>query len=261
MQYEPRELRRDRKPLVSVVTPAYNAARFISGAIESVQAQTYAGWEMIVVDDCSRDDTPALVEEKAGEDERVRLLRMAENGGAAIARNAAIGAARGRYIAFLDSDDLWLPTKLEEQLAFMRERDAAFSFTSYRRVDASGRVLGEPVPVPERMNYRDLLKNTAIGCLTVVLDRSKTGPLDMGSMRTRQDYVLWFKLLKSGMVAYGLQEDLARYRIVEGSISRNKTKAARTMWYLYRRVEGLNLPYAAWCFLNYASRAYLKGRK
>lgn len=225
-----------------------------------MQAQTYGGWEMVVVDDCSGDCTRSLVEGKVAEDGRVRLLRLAENGGAAVARNTALGAARGRYVAFLDSDDLWLPTKLEEQLAFMRERGAAFSFTGYRRIDASGKVLGEPASVPDRIDYRTLLKNTAIGCLTVMLDRSKTGPLDMGTMRTRQDYVLWFRLLRNGLVAHGLQRDLARYRIVEDSISRDKLKAARTMWHLYRRVEGLSLPYAAWCFLNYAGRAYLKGR-
>ena len=259
VQYE----RREREPLVSIVTPAYNASRFITEAIKSVRAQTHANWEMIVVDDCSGDNTRELVRESAEEDGRIRLVLLESNSGPAAARNVALEEARGRYVAFLDSDDMWLPTKLAEQISFMRARDAAFSYTAYSKIGPDGNKLGRSVTVPERMTYDALLKNTVIGCLTVMIDHSKTGPLRMGSEKVKrgEDYVLWFKLLKSGFVPYGLQKDLARYRIVEGSMSRNKLKAAHRMWKLYRKVEHLSLPYSAWCFLNYASHAYLKSRR
>lgn len=251
---------RDRE-LVSVVTPAYNSASFILGTIESVRSQSYSHWEMIIVDDRSQDDTYEIVEREAQLDSRIRLIRLDQNSGTAIARNIAMDAARGRYVAFLDSDDLWLPEKLEKQLEFMREKNSAFSFTSYRKINESGEEIGDPVAVPEWVDYRKLLKNTAIGCLTVMLDREKTGHLSMGTMRSRQDYVLWFALLKRGLIAHGIQSDLARYRIVSNSISRNKFKAARTVWKLYREVEELSLPYSLWCFSNYALRAYVKGRR
>lgn len=252
------------KPLISIITPAYNAARFVLDSIESVQAQTYPYWEMIVVDDCSQDSTRELVESKTEEDDRILLVRLAENSGTAAARDTAMEKARGKYVAFLDSDDLWVPTKLEEQLTYMKEKDVAFSFTSYRKVDETGKVLSAPVLVPSVIDYEGLLKNTVIGCLTVMLDRSKTGPLSMGNLHIRrgqEDYVLWFRLLKSGHVAHGIQKDLARYRLVQGSLSRNKLRAARRMWKLYRKAEGLSLPYSAWCFFNYAGRAYLKSRR
>ena len=253
--------RESDRPLVSVITPAYNSARFITETIKSVQTQTYPRWEMIVVDDGSQDNTRELVESKAEEDGRILLVRLSKNAGPAVARNTAMEKARGRYIAFLDSDDLWLPTKLEKQLASMQEKDAAFSFTSYRKIDETGKVLSAPAPIPSLIDYKGLLKNTVIGCLTVMLDRSKTGPLSMGNAqigRGQEDYVLWFRLLKSGHVAHGVQKDLARYRLVQGSLSRDKLKAASRMWRLYRESEGLSIPYSAWCFFNYAGRAYLK---
>jgi teichuronic acid biosynthesis glycosyltransferase TuaG len=249
------------RPLVSIVTPAYNSARFILEAIESVQAQTYPCWELIVVDDCSQDNTRELVESKAEEDERIILIRLAQNRGTAVARDTAMEKARGRYVAFLDSDDLWLPNKLEEQLDFMKKKDAAFSFSSYRTIDETGKPLGAPVLVPSLIDYKGLLKNTTIGCLTVMLDRSKTGPLSMSNTlvkRGQEDYVLWFRLLRCGLTAHGVQKELARYRLLQGSLSRDKVRAARRMWKLYREVEGLSLPYSAWCFSNYALRAYLK---
>lgn len=257
-------MQEEATPLVSVITPAFNAAGFIQEAIGSVRSQTYPNWEMVVADDCSEDETRSLVGAASEADGRVRLLELSENGGPAAARNAALDAARGRYVAFLDSDDLWLPTKLEDQVSFMREKDAAFSFTGYSKAGLGGEKLGSPVAVPRLVDYDTLLKNTIIGCLTVMLDRSKTGPVSMGSgeiQRGQEDYVLWFGLLRNGGVAHGLQKELARYRIVEHSVSRDKLKAARRMWKLYREVERLSLPYSAWCFVNYAGRAYLKGRR
>jgi teichuronic acid biosynthesis glycosyltransferase TuaG len=249
------------EPLVSIITPAHDAARFVLDTIRSVQAQSYRHWEQIVIDDASRDRTRDLVAEAARGDPRIRLVALDRNSGPAGARNAGLAEARGRYVAFLDADDLWLPEKLARQLAFMRDRDAAFSFTAYSIIDEQGHAVGQPVRVPARIDYRGLLKNTTIGCLTVVLDRERVGgPLSMPDLPQHEDLSLWFRLLKGGMIAHGLPEILARYRVVAGSASRNKLRAARHMWKVYREQEGLAVPDAMWCYAHYAWRAYWKNR-
>jgi teichuronic acid biosynthesis glycosyltransferase TuaG len=244
---------------VSIVTPAYNAAKYIGETIASVQAQTYPDWELIVVDDCSGDATASVVRKAAEGDARVRLVEQPRNAGPARARQAALDAARFRHIAFLDADDLWLPQKLERQLAFMRERDAAFSYTEYRRISGDGARVGRLVPVPARMTYRRLLGNTAIATSTVVVDRVATGPLRM-TETYYDDFVLWLDILKRGFVAYALKEDLMRYRVVAKSVSRNKARSAVHVWRTYRDIERLPLARAAWSFAGYASRALLKYR-
>jgi len=245
--------------LVSIVTPAYRASRFIGSTIESVLAQEHTRWEMIIADDCSPDDTVDVVNRYAAADSRVRLVKLNQNHGAAGARNAALEETRGRYVAFLDSDDLWLPAKLRVQLAFMAETNAALSFTSFRRITQSGDRTGRLIPVPERLDYKSLLKNTAIVTSTVMLDTSVTGPVRMTRVYY-DDFVLWLSILKRGVVAHGLPSDLARYRVVKQSISRNKANSARQVWRTYRDVERLGFGSAAWCFANYACRAALKYR-
>ncbi|WP_404347853.1 glycosyltransferase [Sutcliffiella horikoshii] len=244
--------------LVSVITPSYNAEKFISATIESVRTQTYTNWEMIIVDDCSKDETREILKEYAELDPRIKPIFLEENSGAAVARNTALKAAQGDYVAFLDSDDLWVPDKLEKQLAFMQKNDYAFSFTAYNLMDESGKPLDKVISVPKQIDYKGLLKNTIIGCLTVMIDTRKVEPLQMPLIRTRQDYALWLKVLRQGHVAYGMQEPLANYRIVEGSISSNKLKTAKRNWYVYREIEKLSLPYASWCFVNYAFYAIKK---
>lgn len=244
-------------PLVSVITAAYNAEAFIAETIASVQAQSLADWEMVVADDASSDRTAEIVAAIAAADPRVRLIRLEENGGVARARNAALAAARGRFIAFLDSDDLWLPQKLERQIAFMRGRDAAVSYTAFRRIDENGSRLGRLVAVPPRLTYRQLLKNTAIATLTGMVDTAKTGPIRMTEAR-RDDFILWLSILKRGFTAHGLQEDLARYRVVTGSLSSKPKRSAAWVWDVYRKVEKLGLLHAAWCMAHYGTRAVLK---
>lgn len=243
--------------LVSIVTPAYRAARFIAETIRSVQAQTYRDFEMLVVDDCSPDETAAIVESFAVNDPRIRLLRQQTNGGPAAARNRALAEARGRWIAFLDSDDAWLPEKLEKQLAFHRARNAKISFTEFRRVDADGSHVGRLITVRDWLDYGRLLCDTGIATSTVIVDRSKTGPFAM-KKTYYDDYACWLELLRSGGRAVGLREDLMRYRVVGGSVSRNKLKSARHVWRTYREVERLGLLRSAWSFANYAGRGVLK---
>ncbi|MEA3320536.1 MAG: glycosyltransferase family 2 protein [Bacillota bacterium] len=244
--------------LVSVITPSYNAEKFISATIESVRTQTYTNWEMIIVDDCSKDTTREILKEYAEIDPRIKPIFLEENSGAAVARNTALKIAQGDYVAFLDSDDLWVPDKLEKQLAFMQNNDYAFSFTAYNLMDENGKPLDKVIHVPKQIDYKGLLKNTIIGCLTVMIDTRKVEPLQMPLIRTRQDFALWLKVLRQGHIAYGMQEPLANYRIVEGSISSNKLKTAKRNWYVYREIEKLSLPYASWCFVNYAFYAIKK---
>lgn len=247
-------------PVVSIVTPAYNAAAYIDETIASVQSQTFADWEMWVVDDCSKDDTAARVAARAARDPRVRLIRQPRNGGPALARDAAVRAARGRYVAFLDSDDTWAPVKLEKQLAFMASRDAAVSFTSFRRINRDGSRVGDPVAIPPRLNYRQLLSNTALATSTVIVDRARTGTFRM-TPTYYDDFALWLDLLKRGVDAHGLSEDLMRYRVVGKSVSRNKFRSALWVWRTYRGVERLSWIDAAVCFAQYALRALWKYRR
>ncbi len=204
MEVNSREIKREFQPLVSIVTPSYNASSFIKETIQSVQSQTYKKWEMIIIDDVSKDNTCELIKEEIKKDDRIRLIELEENGGAAIARNTGINCAEGKYIAFLDSDDLWLPEKLEKQVAFMQNNDLAFSFTSYQIMDQDGKLTEKVVHVPEKINYNGLLKNTIIGCLTVMLDIEKLGKVKMPNIRTRQDTATWLKILKQGHYAYGM---------------------------------------------------------
>lgn len=243
--------------LVSIVTPAYRAARFIGETIRSVQAQTYRDFEMLVVDDCSPDDTAAIVERFAAADPRIRLLRQAANGGPAAARNRALAEARGRWVAFLDGDDLWLPDKLERQLAFHRARGARISFTAFRRIDADGSRLGRLVTVRDWLDYDRLLCDTGIATSTVIVDRASTGPFWM-KKTYYDDYACWLELLRVGGLAAGLQEDLMRYRVLGGSVSRNKLRSALHVWRTYREVERLGWLRSAWSFANYAGRGVLK---
>lgn len=158
--------------LVSIVTPVYNAERFINETIDSVMAQTYDNWELILVDDCSSDNSAAIIDEYVKKDSRVKYIKNKENSGAAVSRNAGIEMAKGQYVAFVDSDDVWKPEKLEKQLAFMKKNNYAFTFTAYRYVLEDGTVTDKIANTVEKINYDGLLKNTVIGCSTVVIDLS-----------------------------------------------------------------------------------------
>ncbi|WNF22649.1 glycosyltransferase family 2 protein [Mesobacillus jeotgali] len=250
----------NEQPLVSIITPSYNAENYIEETIKTVLNQSYTNWEMIICDDCSRDRTVEIVEQYAKQDPRVKLIKLTENSGAAVTRNTAINNSSGRFIAFLDADDQWVPDKLTRQISFMLEKDVGFSFTGYEVMDDLGKSTEKVVQVPEKVNYQYLLKNTIIGCLTVVLDREKVGEVQMPLYRTRQDFALWLSILKKGHIAYGLNEVLARYRKTAGSISRNKVKAAKQNWIIYRKHEKLSLLPALWYFVNYAWNGYMKNR-
>ena len=247
-----------QQPLISIITPSYNASLFIEHTITSVRKQTYQHWEMIIVDDCSTDNTPDILERFENEDERIHVIYLNQNGGAAFARNIALKQAKGRFVAFLDSDDCWKPEKLQKQLSFMQTNHYAFTFTGYELMTNEGVLLNKQISAPEQISYNDMLKNTIIGCLTVMIDRQMAGHIQMPNIRTRQDLATWLAILKKGINAFGLNENLAEYRIGNSSISRNKWKAAKMNWFVYRKVEKLNVIKAFWCFSHYAFHAVLK---
>lgn len=228
------------KDLVSVITACYNSEKYISETINSVLNQTYQNWELILVDDCSTDNTISVVKELMQENKRIKLLQLDKNSGAAVARNTAIKDAKGTFIAFLDSDDKWLPKKLELQLNFMKSNNYNLSHTAYELIDNQGNSLNKIITPAKTLSYRDMLYSNKIGCLTAMYNQSKLGKIYMPLLRKRQDYGLWLKILKTGEVAYGLNEVLSQYRNTENSISNNKLNLLKWNWKLYREVENLS---------------------
>ena len=244
--------------LVSIITPSYNSAKFIKYCIDSVLSQTYDNWEMIIVDDYSRDNSRELISKFAKEDDRIKPIFLDENVGAAEARNVAIKKSKGKYIAFLDSDDIWKLDKLDKQIAFMKKNDFAFTFTSYQPISEDRKENFSVIKAPEKMTYHSYLKNTIIGCLTVIIDKEKTGDIQMPNIRSSHDMALWLLIMKRGFPAYGLDENLAYYRIVSTSNTSKKWKAANEVWDVYRKVEKLNILYSGICFFAYAFNALKK---
>lgn len=242
---------------VSIICPAYRCASVIGETVRSVLAQTYPHWELLIAEDCSPDDTREVVERLAGLDPRVKLIPLARNSGPAMARNAALERAQGRWVAFLDSDDLWLPAKLERCVGFARERDAAFVFTGFRRIVPNSAVPGRYIGVPSLLGYRQLLGNTAIATSTVLLDTDRTGPVRMRNTYY-DDFDCWLRILKTGIQAHGLNEDLMRYRVMDKSVSRNKGRSALKVWRAYRDLQQLSIPASMWYLSNYAVRGVLK---
>lgn len=247
--------------LVSIIVPVYNVEKYICETIECVRKQTYGNWELLLVEDCSKDNTVAVILEYLDEvqDARVRLIRQEKNNGAARSRNRGLREAGGRYIAYLDADDLWVPEKLEKELAFMGEKQAAFAFTGYEFADENGKGLGKVVRVPEILTYKEALKNTTIFTTTVMFDTEKIDKkfLEMPIIKS-EDTALWWKVLRSGYVAYGLDENLVRYRRAGKSLSSNKLEAMRRIWNLYRKAEGMSIPSSAYHFCYWAVNAVLR---
>ena len=241
---------------VSVITPMYNAEKTIRDTIRSVQAQTWQDWEMIIVDDCSTDRSAVIVQEILQTDGRIRYFRNETNLGAAGSRNRALQEAKGRYAAFLDSDDLWRPEKLEKQIALLQQKKGVFAYTDCAVMDEAGNVVRERRNVPAEADYRKLLKGNAIPCLTVLLDLSVLGPVSMKRI-PHEDYELWLRILQQGYTAYGLQESLAVYRETGRSLSGNKKQAAGWHWNILK-MQPISFPRRICCFLSYMFNAVKK---
>lgn len=242
---------------VSIVTPFFKAERFIAETIESVRAQSFTNWEWLLIDDASPDGAAQIVAKVAAKDPRLRLIKMEKNSGPPAARNRALAEVKGRFLCFLDADDLWLPEKLERQVAFMQETKAAVSYCMSQRGNHDFSHLGRPVPIPATMTYQAHLKNTPIVNSSSMIDLAQTGPIRLDEV-VHDDYRLWLDLAKKGHSFYGLKLPLVRYRQASGSTSSGKAKQAKEFWRVLRQKEQLALPQAFWCFLNYAFRATWK---
>ena len=246
------------EPLVSIITPVYNAERFLSETIKSVQEQTYKNWELLLVDDCSKDNSAKIIKEFNRTDDRIKYIKLEKNSGASISRNTGIKNAKGRFIAFVDSDDLWEPEKLEIQISYMLEKNLGFTFTSYRYMKENGVKTNKVAKAPFKINYNGLLKNTIIGCSTVVIDREIIGEFEMPLVKRGQDTATWLQILRNEKYAYGIQKDLVNYRLVGDSLSSNKIKALKRTWNTYRNVEKLNIFKSSYVFCFYVYNAIKK---
>lgn len=242
--------------LVSIITPVYNAEQFIEETLVSVLNQTYPHWEYLLINDCSTDKSAQIIEAYAQEDPRIRLITLEENSGAAVARNKGLSLAKGSYIAFIDSDDIWHPEKLEKQLNFMQAHQYVFTYTNLALISEEGELIKDKMDLPLQLSYSDLLKNTAIACSSVVIDIEKIGPFQMPLVRKGQDTATWLMLMRERHIqAYGMAEVLNYYRQVKNSISSNKIQALKRTWNTYYRLEKLALPKALYYFTHYVLNA------
>ena len=245
--------------LVSIIMPSYNTARFIKETVDSVFAQTYKNFELIIVDDCSTDDTDDVVAPYLS-DARVKYIKNEKNSGAAVSRNRALQEAAGKWIAFLDSDDLWHPEKLEKQLKFMSEKQCAFSFTHYY-FDRGAEGIREFSPEKDEYTYKDILKHCYIACPTVIYDVTALGKVYMPTDAIkREDFGCWLSILRRGVNAHCLHESLLTVKIHEGSVSYNKTKMIKYQWNVYRKVEKISFFATCYYMMHWAIKGFLKYR-
>ncbi len=238
----------EKRVLVSVIMPTYNCGKYIAESIESVIAQTETDWEMQIVDDCSTDNSMEIISKYVNKyPNKIFCTQLITNGGPAVARTEAIRRAKGKYIAFLDCDDVWKPEKLERQISFMRHTGASFSATAYEQMNEEGTSKNIALFPPEKCNYKKMLRlSNPIGNTTVIYDQEALGKYEVPRIRKRNDFALWLKILKDCTYCYGLQEVLASYRVRSDSISSNKLKQAKYHWYLYRKLEGMNMVKSVW---------------
>lgn len=227
------------RPLVSVIMPTYNCAAYIVASIESVISQTVTDWEIEIVDDCSTDNTREVLEPYLAKYANIHYYCLPKNGGPAVARTEAIKRASGKYIAFLDSDDLWFPHKLERQISFMEQTGADFSCTAYAQMDADGNPLHVALYPPERVDYHRCIRfSNPIGNLTAMYNQDALGKFAVPMIKKRNDFALWLQILKKTPYCYGMQEVLGTYRLGrKGSVSSNKLKQAKYHWQLYHEIE------------------------
>lgn len=228
--------------LVSIVTPLYNSEKFIEETINSVLKQTYNNWEMLIVDDCSIDLGPSIVKKYSKKDSRIKYIRMEKNRGAALCRNKAIELAEGEFIAFLDSDDLWIEKKLEKQIKFMKKNGYAITFHNYEQINEESMSLNKIIKIPKKpVTYKSYLLTNPIGCLSGMYSVKKIGKQYMPILQNREDTAFWLKLLKIEKYIYGIDENLAQYRVRKNSLSSKKIKLIKYHWRLYREIEKMSI--------------------
>lgn len=238
-------------PLVSIITPSFNSEKFIAETIKSIQNQTYSNWEMIIMDDCSTDNSFSIIKEMALNDNRIQFFRLEKNSGTGIARNLALSKSKGKYIAFVDSDDLWKPEKLKKQIDFLLKNKLPFTFTFYECIDEEGKSVNKRVEAPRNLSYRQLFFCNYVGNLTGIYDVDYFGKIAISSTRKRQDWMMWLTVLKKIKTAQPIPESLAYYRIRENSISASKTDLLKHNFAVYRRFHGFNFLVSLVCMIGF----------
>lgn len=226
--------------LVSILTPTYNTEKFIRATIESVQNQTYQNWEMILVDDASTDETVKIISDFADKDNRIKLFKLSKNSGNGFARNEALEKATGKYIAYLDADDLWSSTKLEKQIQFLKTNNQPFTFSYYDSIDEEGNNLKRRVESPNPLTYKELFFCNYVGNLTAIYDTEYFGKIKLESSEKRQDWRIWLTILKQLKAVEAVPESLAFYRIRKDSISSSKFKLIKHNFGVYRDFHGFS---------------------
>lgn len=244
--------------LVSIITPCYNSEKFISDTIKSVQCQTHSNWKMIIVDDCSQDKTVEIIQNFMEDDHRIHLIQLPKNSGAAKARNQAIEKVSGKFMTFLDADDIWFPDFIENSIQTIKNTGINFVFSSYRRTNENLEFVYSDFIVPKKVTYTDILKTNSISCLTAFINVEALGVKKMPDILKRQDMGLWLKYLKEIPYAYGIQEPKAMYRIRENSLSRNKKNLLKYQWEFYRKVEKLSIFESLYYMIQWMVRGFLK---
>lgn len=237
--------------LVSIITPVYNSERYIAECIESVLNQSYKNIEMIIIDDGSTDNSESIIKKYANSFHIIKYMKNSKNKGAWYARNIGIENSKGRFIAFLDADDIYKEDKIKKQINFMLENNYAFTYTSYDLIDENSKFLNKVVYSKEYEDYESLLKGNNIGCLTVIIDKLKIKTPMRFENCHHEDFILWLKILKNNTKAYGLKEVLSSYRKSESSVSHNKIKSAIWTWNIYTNIEKLSLGKSVYCFCKY----------
>lgn len=246
-----------KRPLITVVMPNYNGHRFVEQAIDSVLSQTYQDFELLIVDDCSEDDSLQLIKQKAQSDSRIRVIALEKNVGVANARNVGIREAKGKYIALLDNDDLWTADKLECQLA-IAEKGADIVYCSYDFIDEQNNEVKKPFIVPKQTNFNKMLASSVISCSTSFIKTELMQAHPFNPEFYHEDYVLWMELLRVCPTAYGDEKVLMHYRQVTGSRSNKKGNAAKERWNTYRKALSLNIATSMWAFVRYAVNGVMK---
>lgn len=232
--------------LISVITPVYNAEHFIEQTIDSVLKQNYRNIEMFLVDDCSKDSSETIIKKYSEKYDNIYYYRQKKNMGAAVARNTALALSKGRYVAFLDSDDIWKTDKVKRQIALMAKMKSPFSYTAIEMIDKEGKIVRKKRPVKKYVDYKFLLKNTMIATSSVIIDRKYFGDFRMPLIRSGQDYATWLLLLRKGAIACGINEALVQYRVRSDSLSSNKLKSIKTVWQIQYRQEKITPIFAAY---------------
>lgn len=249
------------KDLVSVIMPVHNDENFLYDSIQSVLSQRYENWELLIIDDCSTDNSPDIIKNFSNRDERIKTFRTkTPSGSPTLPRNIGTFQARGRYISFLDSDDKWNCTKLLNQIACQNSSDAVIVYSNYRKMDENGKLHNDVIVAPPRVGYKELLCGNVIGCLTALYDTMRIGKQYFPKCG-HEDYVLWLSLLRNGGFAVNTNSEEAIYRVRKSSVSSDKMRAMRWQWNIYMKEEQLGLFKSAYYFINYAVKAVNKQMK